>query len=169
MWLDERQIEQVMSIDDGDVGLPVPTRMISNGEFLPIAQTPDQKRVECEFERRIAQGSRKLGMSRRDFLRSGIGTATAFAAMNAVFGTYFNDADAAAIDPDLTAALRRKVKDQLVIDVQLHFVRDDYKKEVVLHLGEYAKNYTSRMAGRATPLAIRSRTRRIPGAWTTKS
>jgi predicted TIM-barrel fold metal-dependent hydrolase len=141
MWLDKRQIAEVTSLDDGRDGWPVPTRMISNGEFLPIPQTTEQRRVEHELEQLVARGARKLGMSRRDFLRSGIGMATAFAAMNSVFGTYFNDADAAAINPDMTQALRDKVREQLVIDVQLHFVRDDYKKDIVLALGEYAKNW----------------------------
>lgn len=146
MWLDERQRAQVASVDSGETGWPVPTQMISNGEFLPVPQTPDQKRVEQDLEGRIAAGSRKLGMSRRDFLRSSLGTASAFAAMNSVFGTYFNDADAAAVDPDLGATLRDKVKDQLVIDVQLHFVRDDYAQEGVLVMGEYAKNWNPVLA-----------------------
>lgn len=125
MWLDERQQGEVTSLDGGHDGWPVPTRMISNGEFLPIPQTRDQMRVEQELERRVVEGARKLGMSRRDFLRSSLGMATAFAALNSVFGTYFNDAGAAAIDPDVAGAVREKLRDQLVVDVQLHFVRDE--------------------------------------------
>lgn len=146
MWLDERQITEIASLDDGQPGWPVPTQMISNGEFLPIAQTPAQRRVEHELAQLTASHSRRLGISRRDFLRSSVGMTAAFAAMNSVFGTYFNDANAAALDPDLANALRDRLRKQTIIDVQLHFVRDDYKKTIVLALGEYAKNWNPVLA-----------------------
>jgi uncharacterized protein len=145
MWLDKRQTALVRSLDNTRAARPVPTRMISNGEFLPIAQTEAQRRVEHELDQLAAQHSRKLGMSRREFLRSGVGMAAAFAAMNTVFGGYFNDAEAA-LDPDVAKALRAKLREQLVIDVQLHFVRDDYAKTIVLALGEYAKNWNPVLA-----------------------
>ncbi len=141
MWLDDRQRSILRSPDGEHDQWPMPTRMISNGEFLPIAQTADQKRVEFELGELATRHSRELGMSRRDFLRSSAGLMTALAAMNTVFGSYFNDAQAATPDLDAIARLRERVKDQLVIDVQLHFVRDDYQKEIVLALGEYAKNW----------------------------
>lgn len=146
MWLDRRQVGEVASLDGGHERWPVPTQMLSNGEFMPVAQTPQQKRVEHELAQLAERRSRQLGMSRRDFLRSSLGTVTAFAAMNTVFGTFFNDASAATLDLDAAAALRRRVADQLVIDVQLHFVRDDYSKEIVLALGEYAKGWNPVLA-----------------------
>lgn len=141
MWLDDRQIGEVTSLDGGQDGWPVPTQMVSNGEFLPVAQTQDQKRVERELGLLATRRSRELGMSRRDFLKTSAGMATAFAAMNTVFGAYFNDASAESLDLDAAKVLREKVRDQLIVDVQLHFVRDDYKKDIVLALGEYAKNW----------------------------
>jgi len=141
MWLDGRQINEVTSLDGQHERWPIPTQMLSNGEFMPIPQTPQQKHVEHLMGQLADRRSRELGMSRRDFLRSSLGTATAFAAMNSVFGTYFNDASAASLDLDAAAALRKRVADQLIIDVQLHFVRDDYAKEIVMVLGEYAKNW----------------------------
>ncbi len=146
MWLDERQIKEIASLDDGSSGWPVPTQMISNGEFLPIAQTAQQKRVEHELGQLADRHSRKLGVSRRAFLRSSAGMSAAFLAMNTVFGSYFNDADAAALDPDVANALRKRLRDQTIIDVQLHFVRDDYQKTIVLALGEYAKNWNPVLA-----------------------
>ena len=146
MWLDDRQIDEVTSLEIGKERWPIPTQMLSNGEFMPIAQTAQQKHVEHLLGQLADRRSRELGMSRRDFLRSSLGAATAFAAMNTVFGTYFNDASAAALDLDAAAALRKRVADQLIIDVQLHFVRDDYAKEIVMVLGEYAKNWNPVMA-----------------------
>ena len=142
MWLDKRQVAELTSLDgDGDQW-PIPTQMISNGEFLPVPQTPAQRRVEFELSRLADLRSRQVGMNRRDFLRSSAGMVTAFAAMNSVFGTYFNDARAdESLDMDALAKARERVRDQLVIDVQLHFVRDDYSKQIVLALGEYAKNW----------------------------
>ena len=146
MWLDDRQLKQLRSPDTEQDRWPLPTQMVSNGEFVPIPQTADQRRVEFELGELAARRSRALGMSRRDFLRSSAGLVTAFAAMNTVFGTYFNDARADQLDLDALKALRERVRDQLVVDVQLHFVRDDYQKEIVLALGEYAKNWNPVLA-----------------------
>lgn len=145
MWLDKRQTALVRSLDNTRAARPVPTRMISNGEFLPIAQTPAQRRVEQALDALATQHSKKLGLSRRAFLCSGMGMAAAFVAMNSVFGGYFNQAEAA-LDPDVAKALRARLRDQLVIDVQLHFVRDDYHQKIVLALGEYAKNWNPVLA-----------------------
>ena len=66
-------------------GSPIPTRIVSNEEFNPLPQTPEQARVECLIERGAEVASRRLGMSRRAFLRTGGGMATALLAMNTVW------------------------------------------------------------------------------------
>jgi hypothetical protein len=69
--------------------LPVPTQVISNEEYTPIAQTPEQRRLEQELIAQAETHARRLGMDRRTFLRSSCGMALAFAAMNSVFGHFF--------------------------------------------------------------------------------
>src|SRR4051794_37568012 len=45
------------------LGSPVPTRMVSNGEYMPVPQTDHQKRVEARVAELADQASRKLGVS----------------------------------------------------------------------------------------------------------
>jgi hypothetical protein len=68
--------------------VPLPTRLVSNEEFPPQPQTAAQRAVE---ERILAEAgclAPRLGLSRRDFLRSSSGMATSLLAMNTVFGQY---------------------------------------------------------------------------------
>ena len=66
-------------------GTPIPTQIVSNEEFPPLPQTPDQKKVEERVKALATQFAAKLGMTRRDFLRTTGGMATGFLAMNEVF------------------------------------------------------------------------------------
>jgi len=69
---------------------PVPTRMVSNGEYMPAPQTNQQKSVEARIQELSRFASKKLGMDRRRFLRSTGGMAASFLAMNEVYGRFFN-------------------------------------------------------------------------------
>jgi len=53
-----------------DRNLPVPTQVISNEEYLPIPQTPEQRRLESEIIVGAERQSRLAGMDRRQFLRT---------------------------------------------------------------------------------------------------
>src|SRR5256885_10528612 len=61
--------EQVARCERADVAeplrSPVPTRMISNGEYMPVAQTDAQKRVEAQVEQLADEASHRLGGIRR--------------------------------------------------------------------------------------------------------
>src|ERR1051326_5741472 len=78
--------EQVARCERADVaepfGSPIPTRMISNGEYMPVLQTEQQKHVEARVTELAEAASRKLGVSRRSFLRSSGGTGAAVVALN---------------------------------------------------------------------------------------
>jgi uncharacterized protein len=67
--------------------------------------------------------------------------AAAFVAMNSIYGTLFDVEAAEAADPDIAAARAAGLKGQFVFDVQNHFVRDDFRWEGILALGEYAKRW----------------------------
>src|ERR671914_2687967 len=77
--------EQVARCERADVAeplrSPVPTRMISNGEYMPAPQTEKQKRVEARISELAEATSKKLGISRRRFLASSGGMAAALIAM----------------------------------------------------------------------------------------
>ncbi|HEU4440040.1 MAG TPA: hypothetical protein VFT36_12375, partial [Methylomirabilota bacterium] len=65
---------------------PLPTRLVSNEEFPPLPQTPEQRRVEALILNEAGRLAPRLGLTRRDFLRGSGGMATSLLAMNAVFG-----------------------------------------------------------------------------------
>src|SRR5216110_541336 len=101
---------------------PIPTRMISNGEYLPVPQTEQQRRVEARIEELAEAASKKLGIGRRAFLRSSGGMAATLLAMNEVFGRFFNVSPVEIFEPAAYAAAAPP-KELFVFDDQLHFVR----------------------------------------------
>jgi len=109
---------------DNETGLasPLPTQIIGNEEFAPLPQTPDQKRVETRLFELADQNAKTLGLSRRDFLRTTGGMATAFLAFNDVFGPTFNVSAAEILE---TAAYKEKwPKTEFIFDAQNHHVKD---------------------------------------------
>jgi predicted TIM-barrel fold metal-dependent hydrolase len=140
--------------------LPLPTQVVSNEEYMPMPQTEDQKRVE-DLILEMADGyARRLGVSRRNFLKTTGGMATAFMAMNQVFGESFKVSEAEATEPE--AFEEQWPKNQFIFDVQTHHVKDSIKGPAafrkmtgklglnpelagvtpapdVLHLGNYTK------------------------------
>ncbi len=81
MWIPKWQRDQQFGIDS-----PVPTQAVSNEEFIPRPQTTQQRQWESLIQELAEEKSRKLGMQRRDFLRTSMGMATAFLASNMVYG-----------------------------------------------------------------------------------
>jgi len=99
---------------------PIPTRIASNEEFIPPPQSPEQREVELRLWAIAETAANKLGLSRRDFLRTGCGMAAAFVAFNQVFGhCYEVEAD----EPTDPGKVRERwPKDQFIFDVQTHHV-----------------------------------------------
>ena len=70
-WLDDSQRAQCERAHEFDgFQSPVPTRMISNGEYMPAPQTAKQQQVEARIKELSDAASKKLGMDRRRFLTS---------------------------------------------------------------------------------------------------
>src|SRR2546425_855563 len=89
--LDEERVARWARADAADrLRSPIPTRMVSNGECMPVPQTEKQKQVEARVQDLAESASKKLGMDRRHFLASTGGVAAAMIAMNDVFGHFFN-------------------------------------------------------------------------------
>src|SRR5919197_2028756 len=121
--LDAEQVAKCARADVGEpLGSPVPTRMISNGEYMPVLQTEKQKFVETRIAKLADEASKKLGIGRRQFLRSSGGMAAAFLAMNEVFGRMFNVSLIELFEPAAYAESAAP-KNLFVFDDQLHFVR----------------------------------------------
>jgi hypothetical protein len=115
--------------------------MVSNGEYTPAPQTEHQRRVEARIKELADAYGRKLGMDRRQFLKTSCGMAAAFLAMNQVFGPIFTVTEAEAAEPERAQARSDALKDQFIFDVQTHFVRDNFEKEGLLSLGKFASEH----------------------------
>src|SRR6516225_2412998 len=137
-YLSARERSQLRPAEEAAFESPVPTQVISNGEFNPLPQTPQQRRVEARIAELAEVNGRSLGMDRRRFLRTASGLATAFVAMNEVYGRLFDVERAEAAQPDAASARAAGLSGQFVFDDQLHFVRDDYKWEGISDLAKYA-------------------------------
>src|SRR5438309_897799 len=104
--------------------VPLPTRLVSNEEFAPLPQTTAQRAVEHRILADADWLAPRLGLSRRDFLRTSSGMACSLLAMNAVFGRFFDVLPVEAADP---AAFAQGTGDPFFIfDVQLHYVSSGY-------------------------------------------
>ena len=101
---------------------PIPTQIVSNGEYPPLPQSENQKRVEARLNELADDAGRKLGMSRRSFLATTGGMAASFVAMNEVFGRFFDVSPLEMIIPGAYAA-SAPPSDLFVFDDQLHMVR----------------------------------------------
>src|SRR2546422_10918231 len=73
-WLSDEQLAQCAPADMTDVnGMPIPTQIVSNGEYMPARQTDKQQRVEARTPELAARAAKKLGVSRRQVLAGNAG------------------------------------------------------------------------------------------------
>jgi predicted TIM-barrel fold metal-dependent hydrolase len=141
IFLSRRELAVTEPAETATFRSPVPTRMVSNGEFNPLPQTPQQRRFEARLKELADTTAQKFGTSRRNFLRTSCGMAAAFVALNDVFGKVFEVAPAEAAEPEAAAARAQELSGQFILDDQLHFVRDDYNVPDILFLAKYAGQY----------------------------
>jgi len=121
--LDEAQVGECNRADTAEpLRSPIPPRMVSHGEYMPIPQTEQQKLVESRLDELSESASRKLGVSRRQFLASSGGMAAALLAMNEVFGRVFDVSPVEMFEP-AAFAQASVPRDVFVFDDQLHLVR----------------------------------------------
>jgi predicted TIM-barrel fold metal-dependent hydrolase len=100
--------------------LPIPSRQVSNEEFIPPPQTDEQKQYEARALALSDESARRLGLSRRDFLRTGSGMAVSLLALNEVFGPCYSVGADDAREPK--AFEESWPKDQFIFDIQTHHV-----------------------------------------------
>ena len=130
--MSDRELEQTLPAQRNAFRSPVPTQVISNGEYNPLPQTEQQRQVEGLIKELADQQAAKLKLDRRRFLASGAGLAMAFLAMNKVFGPIFGVSEAEARDLDVAAERAKGLSGQFIFDVQTHFVHDGFDKEGLL-------------------------------------
>src|SRR2546429_9606029 len=143
-YLSAHELGQTAPAELDSFELPVPTQVVSNGEYNPLPQTREQRRVEARITELADDLGPRHGLSRRAFLASSAGMAAAFLAMNDVFGPVFDVNRAEAATPGLADARAQALAGQLIVDAQTHFVRADFKQEGLLDLAKYAKQHWNR-------------------------
>jgi predicted TIM-barrel fold metal-dependent hydrolase len=117
--------------EDDTAMVPFPTAPVSNGEWCPYPATPKQVVAAQLIAEETATRARRHGMSRRDFLRTAAGTATAFMVLNKLYGL---DAwgDNAVLPvrrvhcDDLDAGRELLDRKMFVMDVQTHHLDVDH-------------------------------------------
>src|SRR5260370_3196316 len=93
-WLSEREQRLVAGAEEASAATPIPTQIVSNGEYLPPPQTATQKRVEERINELADFHGRRLGLSRRQFMRTSCGMAAAFLPLNQIYSPAFPGAAA---------------------------------------------------------------------------
>ena len=140
IYLSTRELARVTSAEHA-FHAPVPTQVISNGEFNPLPQTAQQRQVEACIKELADRHGASHGMDRRQFLRSSCGMAAAFIALNRVFGDLFEVSEAEAADPARAAERAESLQHQFIFDDQTHFVHDKFNQQGLLGLAAFAAEH----------------------------
>ena len=140
-YLSDEELKRTVPAEIGSFKSPIPTQIVSNGEFNPLPQTREQQRVEARLKELADDLGRRRGMNRRQFLASSAGMAAAFLALNDVFGRIFDVSRAEAAAPGVADQRASALAGQFIIDAQTHFVRDDFKQDGLLGLAKFAKQH----------------------------
>src|SRR5260370_9196941 len=85
-WLSEREQRRVAGAETDSAATPIPTQIVSNGEYLPPPQSETQKRLERRILELADTNAKRLGLSRRQFMPTSCGMAAAFLAMREIYG-----------------------------------------------------------------------------------
>lgn len=119
------EIARLMPAENATFRSPIPTQPVSSDEFVPGPQTDKMR----EFEARVMllgnELSKRQGLSRRAFFQGAAGMAAAFVAMNETYGPFFEVSKAEAATPEMAKDRADGLKNQFIMDMHTHFLRDD--------------------------------------------
>jgi predicted TIM-barrel fold metal-dependent hydrolase len=124
-FLTHDELEELMPSEALPHTTPIPTQIISSDEYYPAPQNEKQKEVEARLLALGDELGQKQGLSRREFFQSAAGMAAAFVAMNDTYGPVFEVSRAEAATPAMAQARSAALKDQFIMDMHTHFLRDD--------------------------------------------
>jgi len=74
--MSDDEMKLVAPADEMAFRSPVPTQVVSNGEYNPLPQTDDQKKVEGLIKELADVQAKRHNISRRQFLATSAGMAT---------------------------------------------------------------------------------------------
>ncbi|MFZ3229634.1 MAG: amidohydrolase family protein [Pseudobdellovibrio sp.] len=117
---------------------PIPTRIISNGEYDPIKQTALQNKVELNIVQIADFVSNEKGLTRRELLLSSGAISIGLLALNKVFGPFFKTELNELLNPELRNDYLKSVSNQFVFDIQTHMVKDDFHHKSLIQFANWA-------------------------------
>lgn len=123
---------------------PIPTQVLSNGEYVPLPKTQKQREVDHRLLEYADRYSKPRGLSRRRFLQTASGFAAAMLAMNKVYGSRFFDvAEVEAADEDaaVEAALKTRKGNQFILDDQTHWLNGAALEHAKTERGKIARDF----------------------------
>jgi uncharacterized protein len=112
-------------IDPEGRRLPIKLDPTSNGEFEPVPLTPANLEANRLAHEAATRNAKRIGVGRREFLVSACGAASTLLAFNEAHGTsggFYDLPKEAALDQQLARVQVGPAKDELIFDVQGHFV-----------------------------------------------
>ena len=136
--MSDEEYEQCDYAYEAAFRFPIPTQVVFNGEYYPMPQTEDQRKVEGLIKEMGDYQAKRHGMNRRKFLATSASMATAFLAMNKVFGPIFDVSEAEAHDMEISNYRASQLSRQFIFDDQTHFIRDNFEQEGLLRLTKWA-------------------------------
>lgn len=144
MWTRKGDRDRRKGVDS-----PMPTQMVSNEEIIPRRQTSEQKSVEHRIGEMGAANAKKVGLDRRDYMRTSMGLATVWLASNQVFGQNFDVDPEEAFEPAASEEKYPKAE-YFVIDLQAHFTagfalnfrNTEFMKNMGFNLKDDAESYS---------------------------
>src|ERR1700709_1805138 len=102
---------------------PAPARALSRDMFTRILRAEVQKQGEARMNALGDEYGRRNDLSRRRFFQTAAGMATAFVAMNEVYGPLFDVTKAEAATPAMAQERAAGLKDQFIMDMHTPFLR----------------------------------------------
>ena len=132
--LTEAELAALMPSEFCQYPTPIPTQIVSSDEFFPDPQNERQREVETRLLAMADELGGKQGLNRRKFFQSAAGMAASFVAMNEVYGALFDATPAEAATPAMADERANALKDQFIMDMHTHFLRDDTRITTFLEM-----------------------------------
>jgi uncharacterized protein len=123
--LSDKEIAELVPSELVPTNTPIPTQIVSSDEFYPDPQNEKQREVEHRLLAMADDLGGKQGLDRRRFFQTAAGMAASFVAMNEVYGPLFDVSKAEAATPAMAQERANALKDQFIMDMHTHFLRDD--------------------------------------------
>ena len=123
--LTEEELAALMPSELCQYQTPIPTQIVSSDEFYPDPQNERQREVEARLLTMADELGGQQGLNRRKFFQTAAGMAASFVAMNEVYGPLFDVTKAEAATPAMAEERAAALKDQFIMDMHTHFLRDD--------------------------------------------